>query len=126
MSKKLFIEILGWGFLLWLFGYLLGIVFFFIVPPTLLGWAIMPFGVAATVWVLVKKIKGVSLKYYLIIAVVWTLIAILFDYLFLVKLLNPTDGYYKLDVYIYYLLTFVLPIVAFKIKGIVASKTMPR
>lgn len=109
-----------------MFGYLLGIVFFFIVPPSLLGWVIMPFGTTATLLVLFKKIKGMGFCYYLTLGVSWTAIAVLFDYLFLVKLLNPTDGYYKIDVYIYYLLTFVLPIVAFKIKGIVASKTMPR
>ena len=40
----------------------------------------------------------------------WSVIAILGDYLFIVKALNPPDGYYKLDVYLYYVLTLALPI----------------
>ena len=38
------------------------------------------------------------------------LIAVICDYFFLVKAFNPADGYYKLDVYLYYGLTFILPL----------------
>jgi hypothetical protein len=82
-----------------------------VVPPALLGWTIMPFGVAITLWVLFKKIKSETLSYYLKLAVVWTLIAIIFDYVFLVKMLKPADGYYKLDVYVYYALMLLLPVI---------------
>lgn len=80
------------------------------VPPNLIGWVIMPIGILITFWVLFKKIISNSIKYYLQIALIWTFIAILFDYLFIVKMLNPVVGYYKIDVYIYYILTFILPI----------------
>ena len=111
MSKQLLKDGLGWGFLLWLIGYVLGILLFMVVPPALLGWVLMPIGVAITLWVLLKKIKSGSLKYYLLLGVVWTVIAIAFDYFFLVKLFKPADGYYKLDVYLYYVLTFALPLI---------------
>lgn len=101
---------LGWGFLLWLFGYALGILFFAFVPPALLGWVIMPFGIAMTVWVLTKKVRAKEFSHYGLIAGIWFLIAVVCDYFFLVKLLKPADGYYKLDVYLYYLLTFALPL----------------
>lgn len=110
MNRKLLKDALGWGIGLWLFGYILGIIFFPFLPNAILGWAIMPLGTAAALWILFKKIKGDSIKYYLLLGIAWTLIAIVFDYLFLVKLLNPADGYYKLDVYLYYLLTFLLPL----------------
>lgn len=71
----------------------------------------MPIGTAITLWVLIKKVKADSLQYYLLLAVIWTLLAIVFDYFFLVKVFKPADGYYKLDVYLYYVLTFVLPLV---------------
>lgn len=116
INKQLVIDCLGFGVGLWLFGYLLGVVLFFVVPPALLGWVIMPFGTAAALLVLFKKIKATNFCYYLILGACWTASAILFDYLFLVKLLNPADGYYKLDVYLYYLLTLVLPILIWKIK----------
>jgi len=111
VNKQLFKDALGWGVLLWLIGYVLGIILFMIVPQSLLGWIIMPVGIVLTLWVLFKKVKGESFQYYLLLAVVWALIAIVFDYLFLVKALKPADGYYKLDVYLYYILTFILPII---------------
>ncbi len=111
LNRQLFKDSLGWGFVLWLIGYALGIVFFFVVPPALLGWVIMPIGVIITLWVLLNRVKSGALQYYVVLAVVWTVVAIAFDYLFIVKLLNPSDGYYKLDVYLYYLLTFTIPLV---------------
>jgi hypothetical protein len=110
MKKKILVNFFLWGILLWLFGYILGILFFFFVPPTLVGWAIMPFGIVATIFVLFKKIKLIGLRRYLILGLIWTLIAVIFDYFFLVQVFKPSDGYYKLDVYIYYNLTFFLPI----------------
>lgn len=110
MNRKLLKDALGWGIGLWLFGYILGIIFFPFLPNAILGWVIMPFGTLAALWVLLKKVKGDSIKYYLTLSLVWTLIAIVFDYFFLVKAFNPADGYYKLDVYLYYAFTFLLPL----------------
>lgn len=111
MNRRLLKDGVFWGFLLWLIGYLLGFVFFMFVPQSLIGWVIMPLGIAVTIWVLIKKIKGTSTKYYLKIAIIWTLLAIVLDYFLLVKLLKPRDGYYKLDVYLYYISVFVLPLI---------------
>lgn len=111
MMRKFVKEVFGWGLILWLIGYLLGIILFMFVPFSMIGWIIMPVGTIVTVWVLLKKITGDSFKYYLLLAVVWAVTAIVFDYIFLVKLFKPADGYYKLDVYLYYLLTFLLPLI---------------
>jgi hypothetical protein len=111
MKKELLKDLLGWGFVLWLIGYVLGFIFFFVLPASLIGWAIMPFGVITTLWVLFKKVKSNALQYYFVLSVVWTFIAVVFDYLFIVKLLNPADGYYKPDVYVYYGLTFCMPLI---------------
>jgi len=126
VTKQFLKDALGWGVVLWFIGYLLGIILFAIVPPSLLGWIIMPIGIALTLWVLIKKIKGSSVWYYLGVAIVWTVIAVAFDYLFLVKIFKPADGYYKLDVYLYYIFTFILPLaVGFwrKINNSASSKT---
>lgn len=111
MTKQFYKDALGWGIGLWLIGYVLGIVLFPLVSPSALGWVITPIGIVITLWVLFKKIKGDSVKYYALLAVTWVVIAIVFDYFFLVKMFNPADGYYKLDVYLYYVLTFILPLV---------------
>jgi hypothetical protein len=110
--KRKIIDFLGWGLLLWLIGYILGMVFFMFIPSSLIGWAILPIGIAITLWVLFKKIKSKKLKYYLTLAFFWTAIAIVLDFFFIVKMLKPADGYYKFDVYLYYLLTFLLPVSA--------------
>jgi hypothetical protein len=110
MNRHLLKDTLGWGFVLWFIGYVLGILLFAVLPISVLGWIIMPIGVAITLWVLLKRVNNDSLQYYAIIAMAWTSIAIISDYIFLVKAFKPADGYYKVDVYIYYALTFVLPL----------------
>lgn len=111
MKKTFFKDAFGWGFILWLIGYVLGIVLFAMVPARLIGWIITPIGTVITLWVLFKKVKAGSFKYYLSLAFVWMLIAVICDYFFLVKMFKPTDGYYKPDVYLYYFLTFFLPVI---------------
>ena len=76
----------------------------------------MPIGIAVTVWVLLKYIKGNSSPYYVSLGAMWATIAIILDYLLLVQLLKPVDGYYKLDVYLYYLFTFALPFIVYEFK----------
>lgn len=71
----------------------------------------MPIGTVITWWVLVNKIKADTFNYYVKLAVVWLVMAMVCDYLFLVKAFKPSDGYYKLDVYLYYFLIFLLPII---------------
>lgn len=110
-KKKIFLNTVFWGFILWLIGYILGFIFFAFVPNNLLGWSIMPIGIIITLWVLIKKIKREQLKCYFGLGIIWTVMAIILDYIFLVKLLKPVDGYYKLDVYLYYLITLILPII---------------
>ena len=112
MSKQLFKDAIGWGAGLWLFGYVLGIVLFMIVPYQAIGWILMPIGIAVTLWVLFSRVKSTSFSHYLLLAISWTLLAVVLDFFFLVQLLNPEDGYYKLDVFFYYLFTFVLPLFA--------------
>ena len=113
INKQFVKDALGWGFVLWLIGYLLGIVLFFVFPPSLIGWVILPIGVLITCWVLLKQVKSENFSHYLTVAVVWTVIAIVLDYLLIVQTLKPADGYYKLDVYLYYTLTFVLPLIIY-------------
>lgn len=110
MQRFVLRDVIGWGFGLWLIGYLLGFVFFALVPPAQIGWYVMPLGIAITCLVLWKRVHPGSIRDGVLIGVGWAAIAVVCDYAFIVKLLNPPDGYYKLDVYLYYLLTFLLPI----------------
>lgn len=112
MNKQLVKDALGWGFVLWVIGYALGMVFFAFVPASLIGWIIMPIGMMIALWVAFKKVNGRTLRYYWLVALTWTLIAVLGDYAFIVKALKPADGYYKLDVYLYYALTLAIPVLA--------------
>lgn len=103
---------LGWGVLLWLIGYALGIVVFAIAPAHLIGWIIAPIGAAITLWVAFRKLHGHTMAHYALVAIVWVAIAALGDYLFIVRAFRPADGYYKPSVYLYYALTVAIPLVA--------------
>ncbi len=110
MNKQFYIKAVIWGFILWFIGYVLGMILFFVVPVYMIGWIIMPIGIIIIFWVLVKKTNGDSFRYYMYLAFIWMFMAILFDYLFIVKALHPVDRYYKLDVYLYYVLTLTIPL----------------
>jgi hypothetical protein len=101
----------GWGVGLWLVGYVLGIVFFAIFPTAVIGWMIMPIGLALIIAVLLR-VEREPLWFYAILSVVWAALAVILDYVFIVKAFSPADGYYKADVYVYYALTFFLPLLA--------------
>jgi hypothetical protein len=121
-KNKIFLNTVFWGFALWLFGYILGFVFFALVPKDVLGWYILPLGVVAILWVLLKKIKREEFMCYFGLGLIWTIMAIALDYLFIVKLLKAVN-YYKPDVFVYYFLTFALPLAIgwFKFKRVKKS-----
>lgn len=112
MNKHTMKDVLGWGFVLWLIGYVLGMMLFALVPVNLIGWIIMPIGAAIALWIAFRKVKGDTMRYYGLVALGWLLIAVLGDYVFIVKALKPADGYYKPDVYLYYALTLAIPLLA--------------
>lgn len=109
-GRKLFSSMILWGVALWLFGYILGIILFMIVPANAIGWIITPAATIFTIWVLIKKIKSDRLADYLLTGIIWACMAILLDYFLLVKVFDPEGGYYKTDVYLYYAITLCLPV----------------
>ncbi|NVN86505.1 MAG: hypothetical protein HXX15_10500 [Rhodopseudomonas sp.] len=111
-TKFLIRDVLVWGLLLWLVGYLLGFAFYALVPVALIGWYVMPFGIATTCLVLWRWVRVSRWRDALLLGIGWSVIAVVCDYAFIVKLLAPPDGYYKLDVYLYYLLMLALPMAA--------------
>ena len=112
MNMRFLKDAWGWGFVLWVIGYALGVMLFAFVPASVIGWIITPFGTAITLWIAFKRVKGDTLRYFLLVGLVWLLIAVVGDYVFIVKAFKPADGYYKLDVYLYYALTLAIPLVA--------------
>jgi len=108
--KKKLINTVIWGFVLWLIGYIAGFVLFFILPKAYIGWAITPFATLISIWVLMKKVRRPELMCYFSLGLLWTIMAVGLDYLFIVKMLKTGASYYKPDVFLYYILTFILPI----------------
>ena len=110
MSKKqILLNTLFWGFLLWLFGYVLGIIFFAFVPQEQIGLYVMPLGALCTLWVLFKKIKREEFMCYIGLGTIWMIMAIVLDYIFIVTVFQSAN-YYRPDVYVYYALTLIVPI----------------
>ena len=109
--KDALIDTLGLGFCLWLMGYLASLVLFFVLPGDLLGWVLFmiftPITIFAAYWRFHKR--QLPLAHYLNVAAAWTIIAIVFDYVFIVVMFKSV-GYYKLDVLVYYASAFLIPV----------------
>jgi hypothetical protein len=110
-TKEKLLNTFTWGFVLWLIGYVAGFVLFFIVPKAYIGWIITPFATMLTIWVIMKKVRRPELMCYFGLGLMWTLVAVGLDYAFIVKMLKTGNSYYKPDVYLYYALTFTLPMI---------------
>jgi hypothetical protein len=59
---------------------------------------------------LFKKVDREKYSDYFYIALIWTVMAITLDYFFNVLLFKIGLSYYKLDIFVYYAATFILPL----------------
>jgi hypothetical protein len=102
----------GLGIFFWLVGYLAGMVLFFTPFKDNMGWIIAaiftPFTILVTWWWFRNR-GYLSTEYYAGIGVAWALIAVVLDYLFIVRLFN-SPAYYAPHIYLYYALMFLIPV----------------
>jgi hypothetical protein len=107
--KQWILDTVGLGTGLWLFGYLASLLLFFSPFADMMGWIITavftPVTIAITWWWF--KERDLPITYFLEVGIVWTGIAMVLDYLFIVRLFQTP--YYELDVFVYYALTFLIP-----------------
>ena len=105
-------DTLGPGTLFWLIGYLAGMVLFFTPFSNSMGWIILvlftPFTIGVTWWWFRQR-ERLSLPYYAGVGVAWMLIAVVLDSFFIVTLFKSTT-YYAPDVFLYYVLMFLIPV----------------
>ncbi len=101
----------GLGVVFWLIGYLASLGLFFSPFAPNMGWILLgvctPVTFAVTWWWFRKR--DLPFPYYAGVGLAWTLIAIVFDYIFIVLLFQAI--YYGADVFIYYILTFLIPVI---------------
>ena len=109
--KQWFKDTAGLGIALWLIGYLASLVLFFTQYAASMGWILTaiftPVTIAITWWWFRKR-EHLPLQYYAGVGLAWVLIAVVLDYLFIVLLFQAT--YYEPDVFVYYALTFLIPV----------------
>jgi len=103
-------DAVGLGMLLWLFGYVASLVLFFTPFVNNMGWIISVIFTPVTIVItwLWFRARDLPLLYFVKVGIVWTVIAIILDYLFIVQLFQAT--YYETDVFVYYALTFLIPV----------------
>jgi hypothetical protein len=102
----------GLGIALWLIGYLTSLVLFFTPYAATMGWILTAIFTPVTIvitWWWFRKREHLPSQYYAGVGVAWVLIAVAFDFLFIVMLFQATT-YYKPDVFLYYVLTFLIPV----------------
>ena len=100
----------GLGTGLWLVGYLASLVLFVSPYAAIMGWILLvvctPVTITVAWWWF--RVRDLPLTYYVKVGAAWTAIAVVFDYLFIVLLFQAT--YYGPDVFVYYALTFLIPV----------------
>jgi FtsH-binding integral membrane protein len=103
-------DTVGLGIVLWLIGYLASMALFLSPFAGIMGWIITavftPVTIVITWWWF--RARDLPLAYYAGVGIVWTVIAVVLDYLFIVLLFQAT--YYAPDVFLYYALTFLIPV----------------
>ena len=107
-----FIDTPGLGFFLWFLGYIASIILYFLVPSDIIGWILSVMFTPLIILVTLVRFRKRSLpfRYYAIVSVTWTGIAVVFDFMFIVLLFNP-DNYYHLSVFVYYFVTLLVPLI---------------
>ena len=100
----------GLGTGLWLVGYLASLLLFFSPFAGSMGWVLLVFCTPVTIavawwWF---RVRDLALTYYAGVGAAWTVIAVVLDYLFIVLLFQAT--YYGFDVFVYYAMTFLIPV----------------
>jgi hypothetical protein len=101
----------GLGTVLWLMGYLASLVLFFTPFAGIMGWILLAIFTPVTIaiaWWWFRQRDRLPLEYYAGVGGAWTLIAIVLDHLFIVLLFQAT--YYGVDVFVYYAVTFLIPV----------------
>ena len=100
----------GLGTVLWLIGYFASVLLFFSPFADIMGWILLavftPVTIAVAWWWF--RARDLTLTYYAGVGTAWTVIAVVLDYLFIVLLFQAT--YYGPDVFVYYVLTFLIPV----------------
>jgi hypothetical protein len=100
----------GLGIVLWLLGYLASLLLFFSPFASSMGWVLLavftPVTIAVAWWWF--RARDLALTYYAGVGAAWTVIAVVLDYLFIVLLFQAT--YYGIDVFVYYAMTFLIPV----------------
>lgn len=109
--KQWITDMAGLGIVLWLIGYLASMVLFFSPFAAIMGRILIVVFTPVTIviaWWWFKRRDRLSLQYYAKVGIAWMLIAIVLDYVFIVLLFQAT--YYGPDVFLYYALTFFIPV----------------
>lgn len=101
----------GLGTALWFMGYLASLVLFFSPYAGIMGWILLVIFTPVTmviVWWWFSRRELLPLQYYVKVGVAWVLIAVVLDYLFIVLMFQA--AYYGTDVFLYYTVTFLIPV----------------
>jgi hypothetical protein len=109
--KQIIKDTAGLGIALWLIGYLASLVLF--KPPyaSIMGWILAAIFTPVTILIVYwwfRKRESLPLRYYAEVGIAWVIIAVVFDYIFIVLLFQAT--YYGIDVFVYYAVTFLIPV----------------
>lgn len=122
-TQQKLVDTLAGGFGLWILGFALGMMLFPFVPVARLGWFIVPVMAIVTVYVAYQRLRhsDETIGYFVLVGITWLAIAVVLDYLLIVKAF-AAENYYDADIFIYYALSLLIPIVV----GVRHGKSQPK
>jgi len=109
--EQLLRDTVGMGAMLWLAGYLASMaVYFSPLNYMVFGRVVLALYIPVTTWITWRYFTGrnLSLLYFTATGLAWSLTAIILDYPFIVLRFGAYQ-YYTPDVYLYYLVMFLIP-----------------
>ena len=109
--KQILTDTVLLGAALWLIGYLASLVLFVSPFHEVMGWILLVVFTPVTIviaYLWFREREHLPMRYYAKVGVAWLLIAVVLDYLFIVLLFQAI--YYGVDVFVYYALTFLIPV----------------
>lgn len=114
MKKYALVDTLIYGLVIWLVGFVLGMVLFPFVEISVMGWILMPVTLIVALLLSLRirrKRSAGAVSYFIGVGLSWVALSLILDYAILVKGYDA-ENFYDVDIIIYYVGVLLIPILA--------------
>lgn len=113
MKKYALVDTLVYGLVIWLVGFVLGMVLFPFVEISVMGWILMPVTLIVALFLSMRirrKRSAAAVSTFIGVGLSWVALSLILDYAILVKGYSA-ENFYDVDIIIYYIGVLLIPII---------------